>query len=217
MTIRHRICVLLMAVHISVFSFCQPKDSFAVNRPDRYRLDLPREWNRNKLIEAITDILPQTIDELKDRDFCTECKAGYTVRLAIDSLTVANAYTSMPVEIGYIPHYTFTFDYSFYAALVILDSSGNPFTMLRLLGTDETMSYLQQFTLPAQNVIYRAQYLYDSRGRVIGRRYVPEGRGMNTVNPKINPLSIVTESFLLNICEKKIFEIRKLLKKLNQD
>src|ERR1700741_2237990 len=102
MTTRHSISVLLLALHFSVFSFCQSKDSFAVNRPDRYRLDLPKQWDRNKLVEAMTDVLSQTIDELKDREFCTECRAGYTVRLTIDSLTVSNANTSMPVEIGNI-------------------------------------------------------------------------------------------------------------------
>ncbi len=217
MTMLRRIFVLLMALHISVLPFCQQKDSFVVNRPDRYRLELPREWNRNKLIEAITDVLPQTIDELKDKDFCTECKGGYTVKLNIDSVSVANAQTSMPVEIGSIPHYTFSFDYSFYAALVISDSSGTPFTMLRLMGTDEVMTYINQFTLPPQNIVYRSQNVYDSRGRVIGRRWVQEARAMNIANPTINPFSIVTESFLLNICEKRIYEIRKLLRKLNQD
>src|SRR6185503_16213669 len=152
MTTWHRISVLLIALHYSVFSFGQVKDSFAVDRPDRYRLVLPTGWDKNKLIEAITDILPQTIDELKNMDFCTECNGGYSVKLSIDSVTIANAQTSMPVEIGSIPHYTFTFDYSLYAALVVLDSAGKPFTMLRLFGTDEVMSYMDQFTLPPQNI-----------------------------------------------------------------
>src|SRR5688572_2046464 len=217
MAILHRISVVLLALHFPVFSFCQQKDSFVVNRPDRYQLDLPGEWNRNKLIEAITDILPQTIDELKDRDFCTGCKGGYSVKLNIDSVSVTNAQTSMPVEIGTIPHYTFSFDYSFYAALVICDSLGNPFTMLRLMGTDEMMTYINQFTLPPQNITYRSHYVYDSRGRVIGRRWLQEARAMNIATPRISPFSVVTESFLLNICENKIYEIRKLLRKLNQD
>ena len=213
----HSISVALLALHFSVFSFGQQKDSFVVNRPDRYQLDLPKEWNKNKLIEAITEILPQTIQELKDREFCTECKGGYLVKLSIDSVSVANAQTSMPVEIGTIPHYTFSFDYSFYAALVISDSAGIPFTMLRLMGTDEVMTYINQFTLPPQNRTYRNQYVYDSRGRVIGRRWVEEARAMNIANPRISPFSVMTESFLLNICENKIYEIRKLLRKLNQD
>lgn len=216
MTSLHRISVLLLALHCSVFSFCQNKDSFAVDRPDRYRLVLPKEWDKNKLIEAITDILPQTIDELKNMDFCTTCNGGYSVKLSIDSLTIAHAQTSMPVEIGSIPHYTFTFDYGLYAALVVLDSSGKPFTMLRLFGTDEVMSYMDQFTLPPQNITYRLQYVYDNRGRVIGRRYVQEARAMNIANPRISPLSVLTESFILNICEKRIYEIRKLLKKFSQ-
>jgi len=208
---------LLLAMQFSVLSFCQTKDSFAVSRPDRYRLYLPKEWNRNKVIEAITDVLSQTIDELKDKDFCTECNGGYYVKLAMDSLTVNNVQTSPPIEIGSIPHYTFSFDYSLQSSLVVHDSTGKPVTMLRLISQDETMSYRKEFSLPPQNMTYRAQYVYDSRGRIIGRRYVQEAPAMNIANPRISPFLVRTESFLLNICEQRIYEIRKMLKKLTED
>jgi len=211
MTIPHRIIVLLIALQFSVFSFSQQKDSFAVNRPDRYRLDLPKEWNRNKIIEAITDILSRTIDELKDREFCTGCKGGYFVKLAMDSLTVSNAQTSPPMEIGSIPHYTFSFDYSFRSSLVVHDSAGKPITMLRLVSEDETMTYRKQFSLAPQNITYRAQNVYDSRGRIIGTRYVQEAPAMNIANPRLSPFSVLTESFLLSVCEQRIYEIRKIL------
>ena len=217
MTILHRIIVLLPALQFSVFSFCQPKDSFSVTRPERYRIDLPKELNKNKFIEAVTDVLSQTIDELKDRDFCTECKGGYYVRLSIDSVTVSNVQTTAPIEIGSIPHYTFSFDYSFQSALVVHDSSGKPFTMLRLISAGDVMTYTKQFSLPPQNITYRLENVYDSRGRIIGRRYVQEATAMNIANPRISPFSILTESFLLNICERRIYEIRKMLKKLTAD
>lgn len=208
--------LLLPVMLFFLYASSQTSDSLFYH-PDRYRLDLPKEWKKHKLIEAITDILPQTIDDLKDRDFCTECKAGYYVRLNLDSLTVSNVQTTMPVEIGSIPHYTFSFDYSFYAALMISDSSGKPFTMLRLVAPDEIMMYTKQFTLAPQNITYRYQNIYDTRGRVVGRRRVQEAGAMNVATPKISPFSIVTESFLLDICEQKIFEIKKILKKLNED
>jgi len=188
-----------------------------VDHPDRYRLDLPKVWNKHKLIEAITDILPQTIDELKDRDFCTDGKAAYYVHLFMDSLTVNNVQTSLPVEIGSIPHYTFSFDYSFYSALVITDSLEKPVSMLQLISGDETMTYSKQFSLRPQNVVYRYITIYDQRGRAVGRRMVQEAGAINNYVPKISASSVLTEDFLLNICEKKIFEIRKLLKKINSD
>lgn len=216
MTIRNRIPVLMAVLLFSIPGSAQDHDSI-FNHPGRYRLDLPKVWNRHKLIEAITDILPLTIDELKDREFCTEGKAAYYVRLFMDSLSVNDVQTSPPVEIGSIPHYTFSFNYSFYAALMITDSLEKPVSMLQLVSSEETMSYSNQFSLRPQNVIYRYQNIYDSRGRPMGRRMVQEAPAVNNYVPKISAFSILNESFLLNICEKKIFEIRKMLKKINPD
>lgn len=216
MSTRNRVTLLLLFLFFLLQGIGQNND-ITINHPDRYRLDLPREWNRHKLIEAITDILPQTIDELKDRGFCTEGKAAYYVRLFMDSLTVNDVQTSPPVEIGSIPHYTFSFNYSFYAALIITDSLKKPVSMLQLVSGEEIMSYSKQFNLRPQNVVYGYQTIYDQRGRPVGRRLVEEARAVNNFVPKISPFSIVTESFLLTICEQKIYEIRKILKKINSD
>jgi hypothetical protein len=199
MSARNRVALLWLALFFFLRGTGQ-NNNITINHPDRYRLELPKEWNRHKLIDAITDILPQTIDELKNREFCTEGKAAYYVRL---------------FEIGSIPHYTFSFNYSFYAALMITDSLGKPVSMLQLISAEEIMNYSKQFSLRPQNIVYRYQNIYDTRGRVIGRRLVEEARAVNNYVPKISAFSVLTESFLLNICEQKIFEIRKLLKKLN--
>jgi hypothetical protein len=201
----------------STLALSQTINNFKPYHPDRYTLELPKTWERNKIITAITDILSQTIDELKEMDFCTDCKAVYTVRLTIDSINITNPQTSSPVEIGNIPHYTYTFDYTFYAALIVVDTAGIPVSSLRLIAPDEIMTFLQQFTLPPQNATYRSQYVYDNRGRVVGRRWVQEAAPFNIAQPRINASSIVTENFLLNICEKKIYEIRRTLNKLNSD
>ncbi len=214
---RPRIFLLSLALQFSFISFCQHKDSFAVIRPDRYRLDLPKQWDRNKLIEAITEVLSQTIDELKNREFCTDCLGGYTVRVAMDSITVSNSQTSAPTEIASTYRYTCSFDYSFYASLQISDSTGKPFTKLRLFATDEILNYSQQFSVRPQNATYRMQNVTDSRGRVVARRRVQEAPAVMTTTPQISPFSILTESFLLDNCEKRIHEIRKILKKINQD
>ena len=216
MPARNRVILFLLALVFFLQGIGQTNDN-TITHPDRYRLDLPKEWKGHKLIEAITDILPQTIDELKNREFCTEGKAAYYVRLLLDSLSVMDVQTSPPVEIGSIPHYTFSFNYSFYAALMITDSLEKPVSMLRLISGEETINYTKQFSLRPQNIVYRYQTIYDSRGRPMGRRLVEEAGAVNNYVPKISPFSVLTESFLLTICEQKIFEIRKLLKKINTD
>jgi hypothetical protein len=213
---RIRVTLISLALLFFLQSMAQKNDNLYIH-PERYRLDLPKEWNRHKLIEAITEILPQTIDELKDREFCTEGKAAYYVRLLMDSLSVNYVQTSPPVEIGSIPHYTFSFNYSFYAALTITDSLGKTVSMLQLLSGEETMTYSKQFSLRPQNVVYKYITIYDPRGRAVGKRLVEEAGAVNNYVPKMSPFSILTEDFLLNICEQKIMEIRKLLKKINSD
>jgi len=217
MAFRYAIGFFFLLIQNTVSVYAQSNQDFKPYHPDRYTFELPKIWERNKMIAAVTDVISQTIDELKDKDFCTDCNAGYTVRITIDSISISNVQTSQPIEIGNLPHYTYSFDYSFYAALLIVDSAGKPVTSLRLIGPDEVMTYLTQFTLPAQNATYRAQYVYDNRGRPIGRRWVQEAGPFNIAQPRINASSIVTENFLLNICEKKIFEIRRLLRRLNSD
>ena len=216
MSARNRVILLMLALLFFLQGISQNK-AITINHPDRYRLELPKAWNKHKLVEAITDILPQTIDELKGREFCTEGKAAYYVRLFMDSLSVTDIQTTPPVEIGSIPHYTFSFNYSFHAALMITDSLGGPVSMLQLISGEETMNYSKQFSLRPQNVVYRYQTVYDQRGRPVGRRLVEEAPAVNNYVPRISPFSILTENFLLTICEQKIFEIRKLLKKINPD
>ena len=216
MSARKRVILLMLALLFFLQGIGQ-NNTDPINHPDRYRLDLPKDWNKHKLIEAITEILPKTIDVLKDREFCTEGKAAYYVRLFMDSLTVNDVQTTNPVEIGSIPHYTFSFNYSFYAALIITDSLKKPVSMLQLISGEEIMNYSKQFTMRPQNAVYRYQTIYDRSGRPVGRRLVEEAPAVNNYVPKISPFSILTESFLLTICEQKIFEIRKLLKKINPD
>lgn len=202
MSARNKVTLFMLALLFFLQGIGQNNDSL-IQHPGRYRLDLPKELLRPKLIEAITDILPQTIDELKNREFCTSGKASYHVRLFIDSLGVNNQQTSPPVEIGSIPHYTFSFDYSFYAALIVSDSLEKPVSMLQLVSSDETMTYSKQFSLQPQNVVYRNIIIYDPRGRAVGRRLVQEAPAVNNYVPKINAFSVLNETFLLNICEKK--------------
>ena len=211
-----RLTIMLILV---TFSFSSPAQKLnnAAFHPDRYCLNLPPEWNKTKTITAVAYVLEQTIDELKDKDFCTDCRAAYNVRLYFDSVSVSNQQTSGPLEIGGIPHFTFSFDYSFNAGLLITDTSNRSISFLRLFGGDEVTTYSSQLTTNPQNTTYRFEPIYNSTGRVVGRRIVQDAPPVTTYIPQLNPFSILTESFISGLCMQRLFEIRRALKKLNQD
>jgi hypothetical protein len=219
MLVGYKIRLLFFLLWFSQLAFGQSKDTILrLDHPGRFRLDLPGDWmHRHKLMNVITDILPETIDELKDRDFCTEGTASYYVKLLMDSISAGNIQTPPPVEISSRPYYTTSFDYSFYGALAVYDSLLRPVAKLRLVSDDEIFTYTNRFSTPAQNVTYRTQYVYGSSGRIIGIRRVEEGRAVNTYIPKVNPWQVITPDFLAAICEKRIIEIAKMLKKLNPE
>lgn len=188
------------------------------DHPGMYRLILPTGWeHRHKLMQVLTGILPETIDELKDRDFCTEGTASYYVQLLLDSVTVSNIHTPAPVEINSRPYYTVSFDYSFYGALAVMDSNQQIISRLRLISNEEVNTYTERFSTAPQNVTYRTISIYNPQGRQVGTRRVPDSRPANTYIPKVNPWNIVTQPFLENICEKRIMEIGRILKKITED
>lgn len=214
MSVPKRVTPLVVALFFFLPGFTQSHNS-QIKDSERYRLDLPKEWNRRKLIIAITDILPKTIDKLKNRDFCTKGKAAFYVRIIIDSLSV--------YDIKSIPSNTFSFNYSFHAALLVTDSLENPVSMLRLVARDETMNYSKNQPQFQQYVISTKEIIYDSIGaRKIGQ--VGEGSrvivkkeiyDMPNISPSIH--AILTEKFLLTICEQRIFQIKEWLKEIIPD
>lgn len=185
--------------------------------PERYQLVLPDEWmKRPKVLKAINEILPQTIGELKDRDFCTQCKAGYKVTLYTDSVEYFNEITSAPTQVGREARFTCSFDYRFYAALLVSDSSGKAVTMLRLNDANEILTWSKVVTATQQNGVYRYENIMDTTGtRLIGRRVIEEAPPVLTDAPTVNARSVLTPSFILRICELRIYEIEKTLRKLN--
>jgi hypothetical protein len=85
------IVLLFSTIHYS----CSYKQSPAINNyPERYTLDIPNSWaKKTKTIKAITDIVPATAEELKDKQFCMNCTAGYTVKLIIEN-PIVETYSS---------------------------------------------------------------------------------------------------------------------------
>ena len=196
------------------FLFSQEKE-ISRNSTGQYRLALPDEWTRSKLIKAITEILPQTIYELKNRDLCTGCRGGYSVRLIMDSVVITNAQNSQPIEVGSVPRYTYTFsfNYRFYAGLSILDSLDNVVSRLKLVGTDEKFTYSKDYTLAGQGSGSRYQFMYDSTGKIVNDKRITENtKTINTDTPNHNARLALTSVYLMDICEQRIFDIRKRLR-----
>lgn len=182
--------------------------------PERYHLDLPADWlKKPKLIRIITDILPKTLTELREKQFCTECTAGLSVTLFIDSLEVVNEHMSAPIQVGRASRYTFSFNYSFYAALLLADSNGRPVSMLRLNDASELMHYSKEYSLEATNATYRSEPVYDTLGRIMYHRIVEEAPPIITDVPRMSAAQVLTQDFILDICLRRIYEIDKFLRK----
>lgn len=175
----------------------QEKDTL-INHPDRYRLRLPDVWMDSKIIKVVTEILPKTIDELKNMGFCTDGKAAYYVFLIVDSLSVNPT------------------GYSFHAALRIYDSLGKAISDLRLISSDEIF-YSQRSikTSPTNNYYTEAEYTYTAAPDQYGNYQ----RIQNVRKPPpVWKNDFINYSFIdvdiLNVCKSKLLELRKLLKEL---
>jgi hypothetical protein len=187
-----KIAGLLLALHLFFLYASSQKNDIIINHPDRYRLRLPEEWMYPKVIKAVTDILPKTIDELKGRDFCTVGKAAYYIFLIIDTFSIDQS------------------GYSFHAALRTYDSLGRVIADLLLFSPKEIFSLRRSIKIRPADYYSTATYVYSP---------APD----ETNSP---PLPVWDEDFftfsslklnILNMCKKKIFEIKKLLRRFNQE
>ena len=194
---------LLTAVFLfySISLYTQP-DTSVRNFPDRYKLDLPQEWNKTKLIEAIVEILPKTFGEYIDsnKQFCMDCKAGLTVMLVIDRPLIKPAEAS----------------YRFRAALGLFDSTGKELIELLLVSPQEmhqikvNANYTKEpLPLTSNDVIQNV--IKDRDGDIVNVvkiplfpppmiNNIPEYRSMY---PSLNDL--------INIAEQRLYDIRKVV------
>ncbi len=184
--------------------------------PDRYQLDIPAEWlKKPRIVHVITDILPKTLTELGEKQFCTDCSAGMRVTLFIDSLKVSNEYVSAPIQLGRSSRYTFSFNYRFYAALMLSDSNNRPISWLRLNDAAELMHYSKSHSIESRYSNERRQPVLDTLGRIIDYRRIPEQPMVVTdlPLPARTASQVLTDEFILDICLRRIMEIDKFLRK----
>ena len=199
----------LLTIYFSCFS---QNITNVVSYPDRYRLYLPNGWNTPKVIKALSYVLPETILELKGKDFCTEGVAGFFVKLIIDSFSWA-------------PHTNPGSYYHFKATLRVYDSTGNPVSQLVLISTEEIFlagksEAQKKMQKKLQDpVIVEEMNIYDDSGtRIIGTMPV-----VSVHNSNMNYIASVPAQFLnnptndlLEYSKQSLFKIKKMLKKLSE-
>lgn len=190
--------------------------------PNSYHLLLPEGWLKPKLIRAITDILPQTLEQLKDKDFCTSCKADYTVMLIMDSITIGNGQqltTLIQPIIDSFPDIAYGI-VSFYAALRLFDSNGRAVVDLQLINTDENLNESIPYALQMQQLPPSAPYdielLRTSRGAITYLRNTSLYNNLPSTPVYRRPLYSNSISFM-GICERRIYQIKRLLRRLQAD
>lgn len=210
---------------LTIFSFClfHIASAQAVPKlpyhPDSYHLLIPKGWLKPRLVSAITDILPQTLEQLKNKDFCTDCTADYTVMLILDSISFRsgdNITTLINPIIDSFPDIAKGI-ISFYAAFRLFDSSGKAVIDLQLVNTEEDISASQPYEMRMQKIPPAAPYdvelIRTMRGTVAYLRNTSLYNNLpaTPVYRKVPDSNYIS---FMGICEKRIYQIRRILRRL---
>lgn len=185
--------------------------SFAAKRyPERYSLEIPEDFKTPKFIEALTDLIPQKVDILKDKQFCMGCTGGYSARLVITKPVIKN---KQCIDNGIYSDksksFIYSFTYSFVAYISILDSSYKRIAIIEILSPNEELYFSKQFYMPL-SYDYYAQST-DSRGRM---RYLKVPRPVDPwefVNRNSRQFVLSTYE-LIEVVEQKVYELKHSLK-----
>jgi hypothetical protein len=197
----------ITVVLLSVLSRHASGQSYIRKFPDRYELDLPKEWNKPKLFKAVTEVLPRVFEELNNMDFCTDCQSAYKIMLVVDTPyivsrnNISNGYTSNNQF-----RYTMEVIYKFRAALAIFDKSGKNITELVLVSPQEQHKIQRETQM--RGMSYTESTIKDKYGKPTVIR-IP----VNNPPPISNNLWPTLYN-LVDIAEQRVYEIRDILAKL---
>jgi hypothetical protein len=181
--------LLLCSLFTGIVSFSQ--DLKLSYHPDSYRINLPPGLMKKPVINAISEIVPKTVTELSNRQFCTDGKADYYMLLAIDSFRNDQYY------------------YHFDAVLRVFDSTGTHVVDIRLVSLDETFKYKADDLVAHEYPKIEYENVYDRFGKLIAKKANPT----NLTQPSTTNYNEVD---IIGICEAKIYRINKLLEKQDQ-
>lgn len=197
----------LLLLCSSIGLFAQP-DTFCRYFPNRYKLDIPEEWKKPKMIKALNEILPQTFDDYIDsnKQFCLDCKADFTVMLVIGN--------------PYFNHNGQTFQ--FRAALGLFDTTGKKLMELLLVSQEE------KHVIKLRAEYNNNQYPLDDRQNVYTEVIRDTNIGIiNVVQTPVKPLprgnsgpvykkEITSTYDLMNIAESRVYQIKHVLSNLKK-
>lgn len=207
-----KIISALVATALLLSSAYSQSSNYSRKFPNRYELDLPNEWiTTPKLINAITNILPKTLEVLKDKEFCTDCEAGYSVKLVVDLPVIKSRNNISKGVDGRGKRYSLEVVYQYRAALELYDSTGQNIIDLVLVMPEEehikkkdTIMYAMEYDRPTE--------IKDINGRRISSVWIP------SFNPNTLPINnTVSPSLyeLMAIAEQRVYAIKDILKKLD--
>lgn len=206
---------LLVALFVCTINYsCKSsKEASSIsNFPEKYTVDIPYSWvKKTKIVKALTDVLPATTSELKDREFCLNCTAGYTVKLIIEDAKIETYSTDAS---GNITAFRFKADFVVYnkqnigiVKISIVDPEKDLFLWRTAGGggggymTPTTILRGQNVGLGKYNTYqmdmsdYSSQYSYSRRTR---------GRGGSNK-------MIIDKTVLLNYTEQKLYAMRDMI------
>lgn len=175
---RFPIVLLLFCFHFTILdAYAQGKALAAKmdRHPTYYKLDkLPSRWfSKPKVLEAIDNILPYAIAQLKNARSCLHCKADYTLSLKIDTVYIQSQvdYKTALVEEGGLP-YAFSQDesrvsFTYASKHCVRDSTGQEVAQLVITeGAGETY-HVQQGNFQKPGRVQYAPLVFMETGRVV--------------------------------------------------
>jgi hypothetical protein len=200
---KHISLTILLCI-VTLLVFAQP-DTALRYFSDRYKLDIPEEWKKKKMIDAITEILPQTFSEYIDEEkqFCIDCKAGLTVMLVIDKPVFDEKKNT----------------YQFRASLALFDTTGKGLIELMLVDTNEVFQSRVKISYPllppsAYNNQGMGQQIPGPNGTVAAVVKIPAPPIINNVPNFGNEGAPIMK--LVGIAEDRIYKVRDILEELRK-
>jgi|GEM_PF-4346192 len=204
-----RILLLFATFSLLNLSCAGPSDATQGYFPKKFTVELPKGWSsKPRLIKAMTELLPEVFKELKDLEYCRDCKAGYTIKLEITDPKIG--LSALSVNGTEVKMYNFT------SKFILFNNKNEGLVYLDLVTTEDAFMLnppaspvggatfanpLNAYSMPGQNTIQVDPRTYTETGQNRrASRSARYGRG-NKIDRKD----------LLIHTEQRILELHKLV------
>jgi hypothetical protein len=187
--------------------------------PERYTVELPKGWSsKPKLVKAITEILPVTMAELKDREFCLNCSTGYKVKIEMtepntDQIQLRESEKTEAIDLSVRL-------FSFEAAFVLYNKENKPIVLMKIVDPED--AYMLKGTSPkgvsgASNFIAPGLTFAGANNKSLDIDYRSYSEKSYSYRPSSkSSRNGPDEKDLLIVTEQKILEIHKLIENIDE-